>query len=190
MLGIGLAPISAWGLVGAIAHILNHAIMKGCLFLAAGAFIYKLNLWDIKDFEGLGKKMPFASAAFTLAAIAMIGVPPCTGFATKLFLLFASLEATATLPISGYAFVVILMISTLLNLAYFWRIVDRIYFVNSGEGHHHDTKKADVPLSMVVPMLLLAVLCIVVGILWLTGVFAPMMDQMLCELGVGGMPQW
>ena len=190
VLGIGLAPISAWGLVGAIAHILNHAIMKGCLFLAAGAFIYKLNLWDIKDFEGLGKKMPFASAAFTLAAIAMIGVPPCTGFATKLFLLFASLEATATMPISGYAFVVILMISTLLNLAYFWRIVDRIYFVNFGDGHHHNTKKADVPLSMVVPMLLLAVLCIVVGILWLTGVFAPMMDQMLCELGVGGMPQW
>ncbi|MEA3488444.1 MAG: monovalent cation/H+ antiporter subunit D family protein [Euryarchaeota archaeon] len=190
VLGIGLAPISAWGLVGAIAHILNHAIMKGCLFLAAGAFIYKLNLWDIKDFEGLGKKMPFASAAFTLAAIAMIGVPPCTGFATKLYLLFASLDATATMPISGYAFVVILMISTLLNLAYFWRIVDRIYFVNSGHGHHNDTKKADVPISMVVPMLLLAVLCIVVGILWLTGVFAPMMDQMLCELGVGGMPQW
>ena len=193
VLGIGLAPMSAWGLVGAVAHILNHAIMKGCLFMAAGAFIYKLGLRDIRDFEGLGKKMPYASAAFTIAAISMIGVPPCTGFATKLFLILASLQATETLPVSGYIFVAVLLTSTLLNLAYFWRVIDRIYFVKSEEGHEgggQEIKKADVPLSMVVPMLILAVLCIVVGILWLTNLPLPFIEQVLADLGVGVLPQW
>ena len=193
VLGIGLAPMSAWGLVGAVAHILNHAIMKGCLFMAAGAFIYKLGLRDIRDFEGLGKKMPYASAAFTIAAISMIGVPPCTGFATKLFLILASLQATETLPVSGYFFVAVLLTSTLLNLAYFWRVIDRIYFVKSEEGHEgggQEIKKADVPLSMVVPMLILAVLCIVVGILWLTNLPLPFIEQVLADLGVGVLPQW
>lgn len=192
VLGIGLAPMSAWGLVGAVAHILNHAIMKGCLFMAAGAFIYKLGLRDIRDFEGLGKKMPYASAAFAIAAISMIGVPPSTGFATKLFLILASLQATETLPVSGYIFVAVLLTSTLLNLAYFWRVIDRIYFVKSeeGDGGGRETKKADVPLSMVVPMLILAALCIVVGILWLTKVPLPFIGQVLTDLGAGVLPQW
>jgi multicomponent Na+:H+ antiporter subunit D len=191
VLGIGLAPMSAWGLVGAVAHILNHALMKGCLFMAAGAFIYKLGLQDIRDFEGLGKKMPYASFAFTIAAISMIGVPPCTGFATKLFLILASLQATKTWPVPGYIFVAVLLTSTLLNLSYFWRVIDRIYFVKSEEGHEgggQEIKKADVPLSMVVPMLILAVLCIVVGILWLTGLSSPFVGQVLADLGV--LPQW
>ncbi len=193
VLGIGLAPMSAWGLVGAVAHILNHALMKGCLFCAAGAFIYKLGLRDIRDFEGLGKKMPYASFAFTIAAISMIGVPPCTGFASKLFLILASLQATETLPVSGYFFVAVLLTSTLLNLAYFWRVIDRIYFVKSEEGHEgggQEIKKADVPFSMVVPMLILAVLCIVVGILWLTNLPLPFIEQVLADLGVGVLPQW
>ena len=193
VLGIGLAPMSAWGLVGAVAHILNHAIMKGCLFMAAGAFIYKFGLRDIRDFEGLGKKMPYASAAFAIAAISMIGVPPSTGFATKLFLILASLQATETLPVSGYIFVAVLLTSTLLNLAYFWRVIDRIYFVTSEEGHEgggQETKKADVPFSMVVPMLILAALCIVVGILWLTKVPLPFIGQVLADVGAGVLPQW
>ena len=123
----------------------------------------------------------------------MIGAPPCTGFASKLFLILASLQATETLPVSGYIFVAVLLTSTLLNLAYFWRVIDRIYFVKSEEGHEgggKETKKADVPFSMVVPMLILAALCIVVGILWLTKVPLPFIGQVLADLGVGVLPQW
>jgi len=90
--------------------------------------------------------------------------------------------------------VAVLLTSTLLNLAYFWRVIDRIYFVKSEEGHEEgggqEIKKADVPLSMVVPMLILAVLCIVVGILWLTNLPLPFIGQVLADLGVGVLPQW
>ena len=188
VLGIGLSPISAWGLLGATAHISNHAIMKGCLFLAAGAFIYKYGLRDIRDFEGLGKKMPYASAAFTLAAISMIGVPPSAGFATKLFLILASLQATEVFSWSAYVFVAVLLLSSLLNLVYFWRVIERMYFVKSKEklnGGEREPKKAEIPLSMLLPTLILAALCILVGILWLTKMPMPFITDTLSELGAG-----
>jgi multicomponent Na+:H+ antiporter subunit D len=201
MLGIGLSPISistiflsgsslviSWGLLGAIAHIANHAIMKGCLFLAAGAFIYKYDLWDIRNFEGLGKKMPYASAAFTLAALSMIGVPPTTGFATKLFLIFASLKATEDFPFSGYVFVGVLLLSSLLNLVYFWRVIERMYFVKKKEEMNGGEREGDAPLSMLCPLLLLASLCIVVGVLWLTKMPLPLIEAILSNLRLEVLP--
>ncbi|MHC1611456.1 MAG: proton-conducting transporter transmembrane domain-containing protein, partial [Candidatus Methanospirareceae archaeon] len=182
LLGVGLSPLSVWGLFGAVAHILNHAVMKGCMFLAAGAFIHKAGLWEIRDFEGLGRKMPYASAAFTIAAISMIGIPPGAGFASKLFLILASLEA------SQYPFVAILLLSTLLNLVYFWRVIDRMYFV--GHEHEEETdggeKEGGLPLSMILPMLILAALCIILGIFWTTELPLPLFHRILLDLGVSG----
>lgn len=184
ILGVGLSPISVWGLYGAVAHILNHSVMKGCLFLSAGAFIHKEGLRNIRDFEGLGKKMPCASAVFTIAAISMIGIPPGAGFASKLFLILASLEA------SQYPFVAILLLSTLLNLVYFWRVIDRMYFVGHGHGHEVATdggeSEGGLPLSMLVPMLILAALCIALGIFWITELPLPLFYEILSDLGVGG----
>ena len=83
MLGVGLCTSTTLGLTPAMMHILNHALMKACMFLAAGAFIYKFDLWEITDFRGLGRKMPYTSIAFILAALSMIGMPPSVGFVTK-----------------------------------------------------------------------------------------------------------
>lgn len=168
VLGVGLYS-TQWGLHGALIHILNHAITKGCLFLVAGAIIYRSGLWNIRDFEGLGKKMPYTCAAFTLAALSMIGVPPSVGFITKLCLLAASLEAVE------YAFVAVILASTLLNLVYFWRVIERMYFVR-GEGEEEkEIKRDEAPVSMVLPALILGSLCIIVGILWLAGAETPLL---------------
>ena len=168
VLGVGLYS-TQWGLHGALIHILNHAITKGCLFIVAGAIIYRCGLWNIRDFEGLGKKMPYTCAAFTLAALSMIGIPPSVGFITKLCLLAASLEATE------YVFVAVILASTLLNLVYFWRVIERMYFVR-GEGEEENEIKMDeAPVSMVLPALILASLCIIVGILWLAGAKTPLL---------------
>jgi multicomponent Na+:H+ antiporter subunit D len=182
MLGIGLSPITAWGLLGVIAHLVNHAITKGCLFLAAGAFIYKCNLVDIRNFEGLGKKMPYTSAAFTLAALSMIGVPPSTGFATKLFLIFASLHATDVFASSAYLFVGVLLFSSLLNLVYFWRVIERMYFIKEKEEMNGGERGREAPLSILGPLLLLASLCIIVGVLWLTKMPSPLIEAILSGL--------
>lgn len=170
VLGVGLYA-THWGLPAALIHILNHAITKGCLFMVAGAIIYRTGLWNIRDFEGLGKKMPYTCAAFTIAALSMIGVPPTVGFITKLCLLDASLEAVE------YAFVAVILASTLLNLVYFWRVIERMYFVRKEEEEEgeNEMKRDEAPVSMVVPALILGALCVIVGILWLAGTETPLL---------------
>ncbi len=182
LLGLGLSPLSPWGLVGAAAHILNHAIGKGCLFMCAGAISQQEGLKDIRDFEGLGKKMPHVCAAFTVAALSMIGIPLTAGFTSKLFLIVASLDA------AQYPFVAVLLLSGLLNLVYFWRVIDQMYFVkhkgteNSGDGAE---KAKSIPLSMVAPILILASLCIIMGIIWLTDIPLPLINHILSNLRMG-----
>jgi multicomponent Na+:H+ antiporter subunit D len=182
LLGLGLSPISPWGLVGSVAHILNHAVGKGCLFMSAGAIKQKEGYRDIKSLEGLGKKMPISSAAFTIAAISMIGLPPTAGFASKLFLILASLDA------SQYPFVVILLLSGLLNLVYFWRVIDKMYFVRHEEPAAAEEKRKglELPASMLAPMILLASLCIILGLLWLTDIPLPLINHILSNLRTGG----
>jgi len=179
LLGVGLSPLSPWGLVGAAAHILNHAIGKGCLFMCAGAISQQEGLKDIRDFVGLGKKMPHVCAAFTIAALSMIGVPFTAGFASKLFLIIASLDA------AQYPFVAILLLSGLLNLVYFWRVIDQMYFVKrkSTENAAEVVEKGkSIPLSMVAPIMILAALCIIMGIIWLTDIPLPLINHILSNL--------
>ena len=182
LLGLGLSPLSPWGLVGVAAHILNHAIGKGCLFMCAGAISQQEGLRDIRDFEGLGKKMPHVCAAFTIAALSMIGIPLTAGFASKLFLIVASLDA------AQYPFVAVLLLSGLLNLVYFWRVIDQMYFVKHKGAENavevRETGKS-LPLSMVAPILILASLCIIMGIIWLTNIPMPLINHILSNLRMG-----
>jgi multicomponent Na+:H+ antiporter subunit D len=139
-------------------------------------------LRNIKDLGGLGKKMPYASAAFTIAALSMIGIPGTAGFASKVFLILASLDA------AQYPFVVILLLSGLLNLVYFWRVIDQMYFVKTEEpkeaGAGREKGKA-LPLSMIVPILILASLCIIMGIIWFTDIPLPLINHILSNLRMG-----
>jgi len=182
LLGLGLSPLSPWGLVGVAAHILNHAIGKGCLFMCAGAISQQEGLRDIRDFEGLGKKMPHVCAAFTIAALSMIGIPLTAGFASKLFLIVASLDA------AQYPFVAVLLLSGLLNLVYFWRVIDQMYFVkHKGTENAAEVRETgkSLPLSMVAPILILASLCIIMGIIWLTNIPMPLINHILSNLRMG-----
>jgi multicomponent Na+:H+ antiporter subunit D len=196
MLGVGLCISTKnvlWGgLTPALMHILNHALMKGCLFMVAGAFIYKADLWNISDLRGLGRKMPWTCGAFVLAAISMIGVPPSVGFVTKVYLIFAVVEA------GNFIFMAIILLSTLLNLVYFWRVIETLYMRVGGHDPHHEyaepVKRDEIPLTMLVPILILGSLCFIMGIIWLTELpitgAIPIMDSVnkLFGLGVYSVP--
>ena len=185
MLAVGLSTSAKhypWcGLTPALMHILNHALMKGCLFLVSGAFIFKADLWDITELRGLGRKMPYTCAAFVIAAISMIGVPPSVGFVSKLYIIFASLEA------KKFVFVVILLVSSLLNLVYFWRVIETMYMKGEeGEEHSHVSisSRDEIPLSMLIPILTLASLCIVMGVLWLAEITVPILNKVNAMFGL------
>jgi len=181
MLGVGLSTSTTLGLTPALMHILNHALMKGCLFMAACAFIYKAGLWDIRDFTGLGRKMPYTCFTFLLAALSMIGLPPSVGFVTKLYLILAALDA------GEYIFVAVIFFSTLLMIVYFWRVVEDMY-LRVEESGGNEIRVAEVPMSMLIPGLVLAFLCFAIGIIWLFGIPLSVLDAVNSRFGLGVVP--
>lgn len=157
ILGAGMA--TKLSVIGSIIHILNHALMKGSLFLVAGAVIYKTGVRSIYEYEGLGRKMPFTMLAFTVAAFSMIGLPGTVGFVSKWYLILAAVRE------GKWIFAAVLILSTLLMIVYFWRVIEKIYFptdirrtANSGG------EEREAPYTMLIPMLMLALLCLIFGI--------------------------
>ncbi|MFC1916218.1 complex I subunit 5 family protein [Chloroflexota bacterium] len=155
-LGIGLA--NPLGLIGGLLHILNHAFMKSCLFLIAGGIRYQTGLHAIPQFAGLGRKMPLLMAAFTVAALSMVGIPPTCGFFSKWYLILGSIDA------NNWVFVAVILASSLLTAVYFFRVIERIYAVpSSGEAA---VEQATEPSARIlIPILILAIGVIVLGLI-------------------------
>jgi multicomponent Na+:H+ antiporter subunit D len=107
----------------------------------------------ISDLDGIGYAMPFTMGAFAIASLSMIGVPPVAGFVTKWHLL------NGAMGINNIVIVSVLMISTLLNAAYFVPITIRAFFRGNKAGL---IKEA--PLSMVIPLVLAALISVIIGI--------------------------
>lgn len=185
MLGVGLCTSTSLGLTPVLMHILNDTLMKGCMFMAACAFIYKSGLWDIRDFTGLGRKMPYTSFAFILASLAMIGMPPGVGFVTKVYLIIAALNA------GQYVFVAVIFFSTLLMITYFWRVIEIMYIKveeGGGSGKGSEITMDETSMGMLIPGLILAFLCFGVGIVWLTDIPSPILNAINSGFGLGVIP--
>jgi multicomponent Na+:H+ antiporter subunit D len=178
MLGVGLSTSTTLGLTPALMHILNHTLMKGCMFMAACAFMHKAGLRDIRDFTGLGRRMPYTCFAFILASLAMIGMPPSVGFITKWYLILAALQA------GKYVFVAVILFSTLLMIVYFWRVIE-IMYIRVGEGEGSEIRVDEIPMSMLIPVLTLAFLCFVIGIAWISGILSPILKAVNSGFGLG-----
>ena len=119
---VGFALANRTGLIGGTIHLLGHAIMKGSLFLAAGIIAMKVGARTVDEYAGLAARAPIASAAFAVLAFGMIGVPPAVGFVGKWYILVGAFEA------GEWAIALVVVASTLLTLAYFVRLIERMYF--------------------------------------------------------------
>jgi multicomponent Na+:H+ antiporter subunit D len=125
-----LAPISV---VGAALHIAAHAVSKITLFFAAGSIYTAAHKTELSELRGIGRRMPWTMAAFTIGAISMIGLPPTAGFLGKWFMLSGAVKG-------GQWFAVgVIVLSTVLNAAYFLPIVLNAFFrapVDEPQGGH------------------------------------------------------
>ncbi len=169
---LGISMLSPKGLLGSLYHIFGHAMMKGSLFLAAGAIIHMTGLRQIEDLRGIGKRMPVTMVCFTLAAFSMIGFPPFIGFLSKWTLALGALDAADGGIFAMWVAITIisaLLLSSLLNVVYYGPIVIRAWFGKpEGEGHGHSPSKPvkndDPPWQMMLPIMLLATGTFVFGL--------------------------
>ncbi len=125
---LGAALANTWGIVGGSMHIAMHAFGKITLFFCAGAIYVAAHKTEISDMRGLGRAMPVTMIAFLVGALSVIGVPPLGGSWSKWYLALGALDAGQIL------FVAVLMISSLLNIAYLIPIPIRAFFSKPADG--------------------------------------------------------
>lgn len=146
---LGMALLTERALIGDFFHIFSHAIMKACLFLAAGAVIHVTHKTRVSEISGVGLKMPVTMTCFALASLAMIGIPPFNGFISKIFLGLGALDAGMPL------YLVLLLISSFMNAIYYLPIIISAFFRPIPEGD--EVGYSEVPVRMMAPMVVLAV---------------------------------
>lgn len=151
---LGAALLTQSGFTGGMMHIAFHATMKITLFFVAGAIYVNLHRQNISQLNGIGKVMPWTMGAFTVGAIGLAGIPPINGFVSKWYLAMGSVELGNLIPLG------ILVLSGLLNAAYFFPIV-HIAFFRKGENLEG---KGEAPMIMVVPIVITAILSLLLGI--------------------------
>ena len=164
---VGYMVGGAWlgnraGMTGAILHIVNDALMTFCVFLVAGNIVYKVNGHAFEDLKGLFRKMPFTMGAFVIGALYIIGVPPTCGFFSKWYLISGAIEA------GHYGFMAALIFSSLINVVLFFRVIEIAYYEpmagHHEEGAHHSGGIDEAPLTMLVPLLIVAAGLVLVGV--------------------------
>ncbi|ARU57772.1 NADH dehydrogenase (quinone) [Oleiphilus messinensis] len=164
---VGALLATSAGVLGGAMHIATHALGKITLFFCAGAIMVASHKTEISDMAGLGRAMPFTMLAFLIGSISIIGLPPMGGTWSKWFLAIGALEA------EQLAIVVILMISSLLNIAYLLPIPIRAFYrgdksgsmlTDGALGSEHQAKTArlkEAPVACLIAMGVTATGCLV-----------------------------
>ena len=153
---LGVALLTPAGIQGGIVHIANHAFSKITLFFCAGAIYVATHKKNVSEMGGLGRAMPFTFVAFAVAALSMIGAPPVGGFISKWYLLIGAMSA------HQIGIMLVLLASTVLNVAYFAPVVVHAFFGKPPPGETHAAIR-ETPYAVLVPLLISATLSVVVG---------------------------
>jgi multicomponent Na+:H+ antiporter subunit D len=139
-----LAPLSV---MGAVIHIAAHAFGKITLFFAAGSIYTASHKTEVSQLDGIGRRMPWTMGAFALGALSMIGVPPTVGFVSKWYMLIGAFDA------KQYFAIAVIVLSTLLNAAYFLPIVYAAFFRAPDPGAEGATAAhGEAPLAIVIAL--------------------------------------
>lgn len=157
---VGLAVLNRVAFLGALLHLVFHAVIKGTSFLCAGAVIYKANIVRVDGLGGIGKRMPVIMWSFIFASLALIGIPPTSGFISKWFLAEGALSSdmffwSEFIPI-------ILIVSALLTAGYMLPIIIHGFFPGPKYDYEGNTSLETSKL-LVVPVLVLGIATVVLG---------------------------
>ncbi|MFI3213460.1 MAG: proton-conducting transporter membrane subunit [Eubacteriales bacterium] len=156
----GLALCNPIGMTGAILHVIFHAFIKCTLFLCAGAIIFKTGNIKVSELRGIGKQMPITIGCFTFVSLALVGIPPTSGFISKWYLAIGSLQASV--GVISWVGPIVLLVSALLTAGYLFPIAINGFF--PGVDYDEATLERKEPnKTMLIPMIILTLLAVVLG---------------------------
>lgn len=146
------------GMIGAMTHMIFHGLMKICSFFCIGSVMHQSGREYVNEIDGLAKKMPITFGCFTIAALALIGVPPLTGFTSKWNIAKAAVSSGNPLAYIGLG---VLMVSSVLTAIYMFVIVVNSIFKKRMNEEEQNVKEPE--WTMVVPLVLFAAAIIILG---------------------------
>jgi len=151
---LGAALLTPFAATAAIVHIANQAFPKITMFFVAGAIQRKTGKTTVHELAGIGYRMPWTMGAFSVAAMSFIGMPLFAGFITKWYLSLGALES------ADYWVLIVMVVSSMLNAAYFLPIIYLAFFkAPPGTEMHVD----EAPPTLLVPILICAAYVIILG---------------------------
>jgi multicomponent Na+:H+ antiporter subunit D len=177
-LTLAVSLLGSGVMAGALVHLVHHAFLKGTLFFCAGLWIHAAGVRRVSELRGMGASMPLTAAAFTLAALGMIGVPPLSGFVSKWWMGVGMLEVDAAIGLA------VLLAGALLAAAYLLPVVYAVYFAPGGAVARRAGREA--PATMLAPTLVAAALTIVFGLGSHYGGFPLQLAQLAAAAWFGG----
>ena len=152
---VGFSLSTVAGLTATLFHMFNHALMKGTIFLALAAVIYRVGNIELNNFRGLGRQMPLTMAAIVIGGLSLIGVPLTVGFVSKWYLLTALVEQ------GWWPVAVLILLGSMLAVVYVWRVIEVAYFK---EPLDKNIKVKEAPMSFLIPIWILVIANIYFGI--------------------------
>ena len=158
---LGIAIVGPIAAVGGLVHLVHQGVMKITLFFCAGNLAETLGIHKISEMNGVGRRMPWTMAAFTIAAFGMIGAPPLAGFISKWYLGLGALDA-------GQGWVIFVLVgSSLLNAGYFLPILYAAWFKTPPNTWPAERSfgRRETAWALLAPPLVTAFLTLAVGLL-------------------------
>ncbi|QNL20420.1 NADH/ubiquinone/plastoquinone (complex I) [Hyphobacterium sp. CCMP332] len=181
-LGVGMIVISngesmsiaSMAIFGALFHLVNHAVFKSLMFMNAGSIEHATGIRDLRLLGGLGKLMPVTSATSFSGSMAISGLPPFSGFFSKLVIIIAAVQAQL------YTVAFIAAIMSVITLGYFLKFHRESF---AAEPRSNFSAKRNLPFSMKAPMIVLASMCLLLSAVMIPQLremlFAPAVDSLL-----------
>jgi len=157
LIGLSIAPFSTLGLQGSMFHILNHAVMKGAAFIAVAGIVTALAITHVDKLKGLARRMPITSLGLVISLLALAGVPPLSGFWSKLMLFGAAIDS-GTVVWWGPWLAVAGVLNSALSLAYYGWIIRKMYFEGEKE------KRIKEPKSIIAIMAFSIIFMVTIGV--------------------------
>lgn len=157
----GAVLMTPLGMVGALCHMVFHALMKICSFFCAGAIMHQTGSHYVHELDGMGRRMPCVFGIFTVSALALMGVPGLAGFISKWNLAYAAVESGSILSCFGIG---CLLISALLTAIYMLTIVIRAFFPAADFDYGRLKDVRDPNWKMLLPLFVFAVLIVGFGL--------------------------